>query len=130
MNTVRWKQRFANLEKAYRQFENATHRDQYDELSTAGLVQMFEFTFELVWKTFKDYLEHNGYDEESPRNVIKRCYQLGYLEDGELWLEALEKRNVLAHVYDESFAKEAIKLINGKYFSMISQAFSFLSKAE
>ena len=130
MNPLRWKQRFENLTKAYRQLENATQRETYDELATAGLIQMFEFTFELVWKTFKDYLELNGYDENTPRNVLKRSFELGYINDGERWLEALEKRNILSHVYDEHFAAEAIILIKSRYFPMIFDAFSFLSKAD
>ncbi|MEK6558136.1 MAG: nucleotidyltransferase substrate binding protein [Candidatus Margulisiibacteriota bacterium] len=48
MNPVRWKQRYSNLLKAYEQLSNAVKRDHLDELETAGLIQMFEFTFELA----------------------------------------------------------------------------------
>ena len=53
---VRWKQRFQNFIKAYQQLTNAVQQSEWSELERAGLIQIFEFTFELGWKTIKDYL--------------------------------------------------------------------------
>ncbi|MGL6101128.1 MAG: nucleotidyltransferase substrate binding protein, partial [Fusobacteriaceae bacterium] len=35
------------------------------------------------------------------------------------WIDALEKRNLMAHTYDEETALEAEKLILGTYFFML-----------
>lgn len=57
---IRWKQRFQNFEKAFLFFESAVEKESYTPIEIGGLVQAFEFTFELGWKTVKDYLEEQG----------------------------------------------------------------------
>ncbi len=89
---VRWKQRFQNFEKAFLFLSKATKRRSLDDLQAAGLIQSFEFTFELAWKTLKDYLEMMGVSLPYPRLVIKHAYKTELIEDGTLWLEMLEKK--------------------------------------
>jgi len=48
---IRWKQRFQNQEKAYLFLERAVKKGSFSELEAAGLVQSFEFTFDLARKT-------------------------------------------------------------------------------
>ena len=57
---IRWKQWFSNYEKSFGELSAAVARGSYDKLSQAGLIQMFELTFELAWKTLKDKLEYDG----------------------------------------------------------------------
>lgn len=116
---IRWQQRFSNFEKAFERLSRAVKKDKYDELEEAGLVQIFEFTFELGWKVLKDFLEAQGYDDKTPREVIKRGYQLNYVQDGTAWLDALDKRNLMTHIYDESKAKEVVSLIKNQYFKIL-----------
>lgn len=118
---VRWQQRLSNFQKALNQLERACEKDEYSEIEQAGLVQMFEFSFELAWKTLKDLLFYEGFDEKTPRSVLRRAYEVGYLneDDAEISLEALDKRNILSHTYNDEIAKEAIKLIKGKYAPML-----------
>jgi nucleotidyltransferase substrate binding protein (TIGR01987 family) len=69
---IRWKQRFVNFEKAFLQLQDAIERfDQLDDLAKEGLIQRFEYTFELAWKTLKDYLESEGIINQFPREVLK-----------------------------------------------------------
>lgn len=126
---IRWRQRFVNFEKAFMRLSKAVMRQEYDELEEAGLIQMFEFTFELAWKVLKDFLESQGYDDKTPRDVIKRGFQLEYIKDGATWLDALEKRNLMTHTYDEVKAKEAVQLIKDKYFAVINDFYAIF-KAE
>ena len=63
---VRWRQRFEHLERAFSRLSAACSQDSYSELELAGLIQMFEFTFELAWKTMKDLLTHEGFVVNSP----------------------------------------------------------------
>ena len=44
-----------------------------------SIARRFEYTFELGWKTFKDYLAFCGVllDEATPRKVIKECAASG-----------------------------------------------------
>ena len=73
--------------------------------------QRFEYTFELSWKTLKDYLEAKGVSVQFPRDALKEGFRAGVLADGEIWLEMLEKRNVLAHTYNETQFTEAVAAV-------------------
>lgn len=126
MKEIRWKQRFENLKAAHNQLTDAVNLEEYSILERAGLIQMFEFTFELSWKTLKDFLEAERYEVTSPKEVIRQAFQAGYIDDGGLWLEALDSRNFLSHSYDEKRALEAEELIANNYFPMITQLVSFL----
>ena len=60
---IRWRQRFQNYRRAF-ELLRTTLEDReisdFSDLEQEGIVQRFEFTFELCWKTFKDYLEFSG----------------------------------------------------------------------
>ena len=119
MTDSRWQQRFQNLSKAFQELDEAVHTPMDSKLAKAGLIQTFEFTFELAWKTLKDYCETEGFDVPSPRVAIKQAFQSGYIHDAAPWLDALEKRNLLAHTYNETNANKAVDLIITVYFPMI-----------
>ncbi|MBW1614975.1 MAG: nucleotidyltransferase substrate binding protein [Deltaproteobacteria bacterium] len=123
---IRWIQRFDNFKKAFIRLTDAVDRKEYDELSEAGLIQTFEFTFELAWKTLKDYLESKGTIAKLPRDVIKVSFQNSIIEDGETWIDMLEKRNLLSHAYDEKTSRIALSYIKNNYFEAIKQVFDFL----
>ncbi len=125
---IRWQQRLENFTKALAQLEAACEQDSYSDLERAGLVQMFEFSFELAWKTFKDLLFSEGFDEKTPRSVIRRSFEVEYLteEDAEAFLDALKQRNLLSHTYEEEIAEAALKLIKQTYFPVLKRAYKTL----
>jgi len=125
---VRWQQRFSNLQKAYTVLQRSTAQDTYTELEQAGLVQQFMFCFELSWKTLKDYLANEGIEAETPREIFKQAFSLQMLPDATTWLDALEKRNLLSHTYEEKMALVAVSLIKQNYYPAIQNLVSFLQK--
>ena len=88
-----------------------------------ALIQAFEFTFELAWKTLKDYLDYQGVIVRSPREAIKESFSEQLIEDGHLWIQMLEKRNELTHTYNEAQSQKAVITICDKYFSGIQQVY-------
>lgn len=129
MNTdIRWKQRFSNYEKSFSDLTAAVALGTYDKLSQAGLIQMFKIAFELAWKTLKDKLEFDGFKANSPRDVLKIAFQNNYIENGALWIEALDNRNLLAHTYDQAKSNEARDLIRTKYFPLLKDLCARLKK--
>ncbi len=115
---IRWRQRFENFEKALVQLRSACEKDSYTDLERAGLIQIFEFTFELAWKTLKDLLYYQGFDVNTPREVLRQAFSAGLLteDETETLLDALGKRNLLAHTYREGLAREAEMLIRQRYY--------------
>jgi len=124
---IRWRQRFENFDKAYSQFNAAVlNISQLNMLEKEGLVQRFEYTFELAWKTLKDYLEAQEVLVKFPRDVIKAAFHFEIIKDGEVWMDMLGKRNLLAHTYDEERFNFAIKKIQGEYHGAISLIYDYL----
>lgn len=116
---VRWKQRFQNFDKAFKRLTDAIQiirNDPDNVLLQAGLIQTYEFTFELAWKTLKDYLEMEGFTVPSPRATLRQAFQCGYIQQGDVWLKALNDRNLTAHTYDDEVAKEVIADIQQTYY--------------
>ncbi|MFW2488534.1 nucleotidyltransferase substrate binding protein [Clostridium chromiireducens] len=118
---ILWKQRFSNYKKAAMQLEEFIEKDELNKFEIQGLIQCFEYTFELAWKTMKDYLENEGFEVKSPRQTIQTAFQTQLVTDGHTWIDALEKRNLMAHTYDEDVAKEAEQLIKQKYYGIIKE---------
>ena len=116
---VRWKQRYANYRKAVFQLTEFVEKPDLNKFEKQGLIQCFEYTFELAWKTTKDYLEAQGFSVKSPRQTIQLAFQSELIADGHVWIDALEKRNLMAHTYDENKTQEAEKLIRDNYYSML-----------
>jgi nucleotidyltransferase substrate binding protein (TIGR01987 family) len=126
MQDVRWKQRFDNFQKAYLFLKKSVQQGSYDELQAAGLVQSFGFTFELAWKTLKDYQTTMGTPLNYPREVLKEAFKAGLIADGHVWISMLDHRNELTHCYNEEQSKQALQLIGEKYFPAIEQVYQKL----
>jgi nucleotidyltransferase substrate binding protein (TIGR01987 family) len=111
---IRWQQRYANLQKALGQLQAAIaehRRDPANELIVIALIKAYEFSFELSWKTLKDLLAWNGLDVKLPREVLKQAFATGLIENGQIWIDMLEQRNLMAHTYDQARARQAADLI-------------------
>ena len=119
-NDIRWIQRFNNYKKALATLERtviAAQERTLNEIEEQGLIQGFEFTFELSWKLLKDYLESKGFkDFHGSKDTFKLAFQEGLIGEGEIWMEMIDNRNRSSHTYEESIAKEIISLILAKYF--------------
>ncbi len=118
---IRWKQRFQNFEKALNHLEAALKIENPDIIQRAGLIQFFEMSFELGWNTLKDYLESMGFvDINSPRASIKKAFEIQLIENGHVWLKALEDRNLTTHAYDEETIKQIVDLIRCDYYPLLN----------
>lgn len=124
---IRWQQRFQNYEKAFLLLERALTIASPSEVERGGIIQFYEMAFELAWKLMKDYLEHLGYTVNSPRDAIKQAFQIGILDDGQLWMDALSDRTLTTHTYDENKAIEVVAKIRTDYFPALQQLYRGLS---
>ena len=109
-------QKVENYKRALTQLEAAVNQYQKspeDTLYRDGLIQRFEFTVELAWKSIKEYLEDQGLvlSIASPRGILKEAYATGILQDGEHWNAILTARNLTSHVYDEATASQIAQQI-------------------
>lgn len=122
----RWLQRFSNYKKAVSQLTEFIEKGPLNKFEVQGLIQCFEYTFELAWKTLKDYLEKEGFEVKSPRATLQIAFQIELIPDGHIWIDALNKRNLMAHTYDENTAMEAEDLIRHQYYPALKALFEKL----
>jgi nucleotidyltransferase substrate binding protein (TIGR01987 family) len=131
-SAVRWKQRFENFERAFLLLKEAFEKDigLMSDLEKEGVVQRFEYTFELAWKTLKDYLAYSGvaFDQVTPRSVIKQAFAARIIEDGQAWIDMLEQRNLMAHTYDKETFDAVVRSISQRYFVALEQVFTWLKQ--
>lgn len=51
----------------------------------------------------------------SPREILQLGYKIGFLNDPEIWLLMLKKRNTSVHIYNENEIDELILLIRDSF---------------
>jgi nucleotidyltransferase substrate binding protein (TIGR01987 family) len=117
---IRWIQRLASYSKAFRQLEDAVILSEDRPLSNLeeqGMIQAFEYTHELAWKTLKDFLEDKG---NSPlfgsKDVTRAAFKLELIENGDTWMDMIKSRNQTSHTYNEEVAAEIVNNIIHHYF--------------
>lgn len=98
-----------------------------DELYKDGVIQRFEFTFELLWKTLKIYLENQGIIVRSPRESFKEAFKFNLIEDEKVFLDMLKDRNDTTHIYDKKTAESIFNRIKLDYIPVIKGMLKKLS---
>jgi nucleotidyltransferase substrate binding protein (TIGR01987 family) len=117
---IRWIQRFNNFIKALSQLEEAVRlarQRPLTKLEEQGLIQTFEFTHELAWKTLKDFLDSRGVqDLYGSKDVTRTAFQTGLIVNGEAWMSMIQSRNLTSHTYDEATAAQIASAILNIYY--------------
>ena len=117
---IRWKQRFENFSKALERLGDAvalSNERQLSKLEDQGLIQAFEFTFELAWNVIKDYFDYQAEENiRGSRDAFRIAFNRGLIENGETWMEMISSRIQSTHTYDEEIASSIVKKIRNQYF--------------
>ncbi|MEN9756045.1 MAG: hypothetical protein RL755_232 [Pseudomonadota bacterium] len=131
---TRWKQRFSNFSRALSLLREAMEEDVFSlkQLEKEGIIQRFEYTFELAWKVLKDKMEFDGIvlDQISPKAVVRQAFAAKYINDPDTWLKMIGDRNLMSHTYDfvkfeaviQSIADSYLPMLDEWYFSLLMDA--------
>ncbi len=124
---IRWQYRFANFHRAYVLLSEAFDDgiESLSQLEREGVIQRFEYTFELAWLTLKDRLEYDGVNLTSatPRNVIREAFQAKFISDGDAWIDMLTDSNLISHTYDFERFKAVVDRIGERYLPILSDLY-------
>ncbi len=131
-NDIRWIQRFGNYKKALSQLTKAvelsSQRD-LSELEQQGVVQAFEYTHELAWKTLKDFYENQGESGiQGSRDASRMAFNRGLIADGEIWMDMIKSRNLSSHTYNEETATQVVNDIIKRYYKQFLALIDTLEK--
>ncbi|MBN1114022.1 MAG: nucleotidyltransferase substrate binding protein [Oligoflexia bacterium] len=107
-----------NFFKALKSLEDAIAEPVVNQRDVAGIIQNFEFVYELCWKLLKSHLEDEGLKTGSPKNVFSQAFQAGLIDDEDTWLEIIAARNLSVHTYSDSLANALVNDIKTKYIKL------------
>ena len=127
---IRWIYRFRNFARAYNLLAEALDRETLDDLQREGMIQRFEYTFELAWKTLMDRMQYDAVEVDSagPRKVIRLALQLKYLSNGETWMAMIDDRNSMSHRYSLEAFLAVEHNIRFKYIDAFSDLYEKLGE--
>ena len=125
-DTPRWVYRFRNYMRAFSLLREAIEMMETRELSQLekeGVIQRFEYTIELAWNVMKDYLESENvvFDQVTPRAVIRKAFETNLVEDGAVWMDALDMRNRMSHTYNFATFERVVESIRRRYLAAFSE---------
>ena len=127
MPTDKYNRNLRSFEKALLQLGDALEESESPIVRDACL-QRFEFSYELLWKTLKIFLEEiHGVRAVSPRQVFKEAFALSIIDDELTFVEMIESRNTLSHTYNEEQAAK-IYLKCADYLKAMNSVLAQLNK--
>jgi nucleotidyltransferase substrate binding protein (TIGR01987 family) len=134
---VRWKQRFQRFGLAFSQLAAAAklaRERKLSDLEQQGLIQAFEFTHELAWKTLKDFLESRGTPNlYGSKDASREAFSQNLVSNGSEWMAMIAARNRSSHTYNEQTANEIASAILQSFvneFSLFQSKFFELEKQD
>jgi len=118
---IRWIYRLQNYKKAFKTLENdinLTNTKILSDIEKRGLIQAFEYTYELAWNVIKDFYYYNGIvDIQGSRDAFKIAFNKG-LVSSDVLIKSIRSRQLTVHTYDEEVVEDIFdKIINEYYFA-------------
>jgi nucleotidyltransferase substrate binding protein (TIGR01987 family) len=122
MEKTRWQQRLKNYTKELSQLEAFLKQESLNALEEQGLIQAFEYTHELAWKTQKSFLESRGVsDIFGSKDTTRQAFKLGLIKNGQVWMEMIKSRNSTSHTYNEATSQDIVYKIRHAYIDEFQQ---------
>ena len=103
------------LEKATTRLKEALDQPKNDFIRDS-VIQRFEFCVELAWKTAKRKM---GTSSSAPKEIIREMAQNSYISKVEIWLEAIDMRNLSSHTYKEELAERVYAFARNFYGELV-----------
>lgn len=125
-------QRLLSLKKSLKSLKEAHSfylKEPNKHIHIMALVKSFEFSFELSWRVLKYFLEYKEAAKfQFARDIIKQAFHKAVIEEGGIWINMLEDRNRLSHIYDEKMTLEIIKKISTEYIKEMEKFYQTIKK--
>jgi len=113
---------FEQFTKANQGLKEAVNLREETQIRRDAVIQRFEFTFELLWKTFKKIAREERIDCFSPKTAFRAAFQLNLIDDEQVFVEIIDARNKTSHVYSEEEIIEIYEFIRSKVVDVFTEA--------
>lgn len=120
---IRWIQRFDNFKRSLKQLDDAmtiiAERD-LNDLEKQGVIQAFEYNYELAWNVMKDFFEYQGGEGglgiQGSRDAFRLAFRRGLIVNGDVWTDMIKSRQLTSHTYEEKVSAKVLEDIIEKYY--------------
>lgn len=107
---------YKTFKKAYLKLKEFIDTDNGSEKDRSAIINAYQYTFELLWKTLQKYMQQlEMLDELGPGNVIRTAFQYNIIDNGSIYMSMLKNRNLITHTYKEDVAEEIYTRIKEEY---------------
>lgn len=121
MEDIRWIQRLGNFRKALANLKEAVDtakERELNKLEKQGLIQSFEYTYELAWNTIKDFYTEQGETAiQGSRDAFRLAFNRNLVNNGEVLMETIKSRQKTSHSYNEETAEEILQAVINEYYN-------------
>ena len=118
---IRWIQRFNNFKRALQQLDRVMDliaERELNELEQQGVIQAFEYNFELAWNVLKDFYENQGEEGiQDSRDAIRLAFRRGLIVNGEVWFDMIKIHALTSHTYNEAVTEDILESIIHQFYT-------------
>ena len=117
---IRWIQRFDNFKRSLKQLEQAfvwMEERELNDLEKQGVIQTFEYNYELAWNVIKDFYQYQGVTNiQGSRDAFRLAFKRGLISEGDIWMDMIKKRRLASHTYNQVVVVEIMDAIVDDYY--------------
>jgi len=113
---------FEQFKKANQRLKEAVNLREETEIKRDAVIQRFEFTYELLWKTFKKIAREEKIECFSPKTAFRAAFQLSLIDDEQVFMEIIDARNKTSHVYSEEEIIKIYEFVRRKVVYIFAEA--------
>jgi nucleotidyltransferase substrate binding protein (TIGR01987 family) len=129
---IRWHQRLQNFQSAFNELDEAvalSNERGLSKLEEQGLIQAFEYTYELAWNTIRDFYQNQGETGiQGSRDAIRLAFERGLIAEGSQWMEMIKSRTLTSHTYNRETARLIASQILGSYHPLLKTLLATLEQ--
>lgn len=97
-----------------------------DKIIRDSALLRFQLCFELAWKAIKVHARGEGLECFSPKSCFQTAFQIGLVDYNEDWINMVEDRNLIVHLYEEEMADKIYDHLSD-YLTLFEKLYSKLS---
>lgn len=117
------------FKKAFLKLKEFVETDNGSEKDRGAIINAYQYTFELFWKTLQRYMQQQEMlDEQGPGSVIRTAFQYNIIDNGPLYMSMLKDRNLVTHTYKEDVAEDIHCRIREEYIDELENFIKYFDK--
>ncbi len=127
---LRFEEQRDYFERALARFREVLTENESD-IVRDSIIQRFEFTFEMAWKSMFYYLESKGESvAKKAFAVLPEAFAARLIDDAEAWDNLRDYRNDTSHEYNQQRAIEIVAFVRGSGLTAFEKLLTVLARAE